>query len=112
VTTSISVPDQQGRTRDLGVAEQHSTARPPFLVALERQIGTEALAEAITQWQDDQDVQARLRGVDPDRELRSLSLLRGYGDPKAEALADEFEAAFRQQPVATPFPATVPAYAA
>jgi hypothetical protein len=109
---TATIPDATGRTPDLGVAEQHSPGRPPFLVALERQIGTEALADAIKQWQDDQDVQARLRGVDPDRELRSLSLPRGYNNPAAERLAAELEAAFRQQPVATPFPATVPAYAA
>lgn len=112
VTTSITVPDSPNRTRDMGPVEQHAEFRPSFLAEcvkqlgdLERWFGTALLAAALKQYSADAAFGARVRGVDPEREIRDTrSVLRGFGDPEAEAVAGEFEALLRALPVAAPFP--------
>lgn len=106
------VPPAPERTRDMGFAEQPTPSRPPFAAAcfaqlhdLERWFGTATLAAALKQYSADAAFGARVRGVDPEREIRDTrSVLRGFGDPEAEAVAGEFEALLRALPVAAPFP--------
>jgi hypothetical protein len=106
VTTSISVPDQQERTRDMGSVEQHSTARPPFVAVmdalhqLEISYGTAALAEALQAYRNDLGFHARKQGVDPESFIRDIEALYAV----LELPSDGTVARAKKASVATPYP--------